>query len=134
VFQAWIDPEQLLVWWGPSHVTCTHAEVDARPGGAYRLDNRLPDGSVLVIRGEFLHCEPPRRLEYTWSVTPGSSGTAERVRVDFNPHPEGTEVVVHHERIADPELARGHEEGWLGCLRGLSEFLGEGSRIREAGP
>ena len=49
VFEAWTDPELLICWWGPSHVTCTRAEVDARPGGAYRLDNQLPDGSVLVI-------------------------------------------------------------------------------------
>jgi uncharacterized protein YndB with AHSA1/START domain len=123
VFDAWTDPDQLLRWWGPSQVTCTRAEVDARPGGAYRLDNQLPDGSVLVIRGEFLCCDPPRRLEYTWHVSPGAQERAERVTVEFNPHPAGTEVVVHHERIVDDHVARTHEQGWLGCFDGLVALL-----------
>ena len=123
VFEAWTDPEQLSSWWGPSHVTCTHAEVDARAGGAYRLHNQLPDGSLIVIRGEFLRCEPPHHLEYTWWVSPGSQTEAERVTVQFNSHPVGTEVVVHHEQIADPAVARSHEQGWLGCFDGLAEFV-----------
>lgn len=123
VFEAWTNPDQLVRWWGPSHVTCTRAEVDARPGGAYRFDNRLADGTVLVISGEFLICDPPNRLEYTWWVRPGAQREAERVAVEFHAHPDGTEVVVHHARIFDPAVARGHEQGWLGCLDALSELL-----------
>ena len=47
VFHAWTRPEQLRQWWGPGPVTCCHAEIDLRVGGAYRIGNRLPDGTVL---------------------------------------------------------------------------------------
>jgi len=72
LFEAWTTPAQLTAWWGPRGVRCVHADVDARIGGAYRIENALPDGRTLFISGEFLAVEPPRRLVYTWSIEPGS--------------------------------------------------------------
>ena len=37
VFSAWTEPQQIRRWWGPGEFTCPEAEVDLRPGGAYRL-------------------------------------------------------------------------------------------------
>jgi uncharacterized protein YndB with AHSA1/START domain len=126
LFDAWTTPEQLRAWWGPSGVRCTHAEVDSRVGGRYRIANTFPDGKVVWIAGEFEVVEPPRKLVYSWRIerdaTPSPDAAAERVTVRFDPCPEGTEVVVIHERIAGLAVRDAHEQGWLGCLGGLAAF------------
>ncbi len=122
LFEAWTTPAQLTAWWGPRGVRCVHADVDARIGGAYRIENALPDGRTLFISGEFLAVEPPRRLVYTWSIEPGSA-EPELVTVRFEPCGEETEVVVLHERIASEAARKGHKEGWEGCLEGLAEHV-----------
>ena len=45
VFSAWIEPERLARWFGPTGFTCPEQQVDARPGGRYRITMRSPEGS-----------------------------------------------------------------------------------------
>ncbi|NNG03027.1 MAG: SRPBCC domain-containing protein, partial [Inquilinus sp.] len=114
VFHAWTDPEQVRQWWGPAGIRCTECAVDLRVGGAYRIANRLPDGSVLWIAGEFLRVEPPRLLEYTWRrglETPADPQSSERVTVRFVATAGGSEVIVEHTRIADHSIRDRHEAG-----------------------
>ena len=124
VFAAWTRPEQLRRWWGPAEVRCPAAEVDLRLGGRYRITNEFPDGRQVFIAGEFQVIEPPHRLVYTWGIEPAAPDS-ERVTVRFEPRPGATEVIVVHERIASPAARVLHEQGWLGCLAGLAEFLDE---------
>jgi uncharacterized protein YndB with AHSA1/START domain len=122
LFEAWTRPEHLRVWWGPKSVRCSEAQVDLRVGGRYRIVNELPDGTQIVIGGAFLAVEPPRRLVYTWVVTPGDD-EPELVTVCFDPLDAAiTEVVVTHERIASPRLRDSHQAGWDGCLDGLAAY------------
>jgi uncharacterized protein YndB with AHSA1/START domain len=123
LFAAWTQPSQLTAWWGPAGATCTHAEVDLRPGGAYRLANQFPDGRVVWITGAFELIEPPHQLVYTWSV---DEGPAERVTVRFEARDDQmTDVVVVHDRIRGDDARRGHEAGWAGCLARLEGFAGD---------
>lgn len=124
LFGAWTDPEQLRAWWGPADVVCTHAEVDARVGGRYRIGNTLADGNVVFIVGEFVAVEPPRRLVYTWSIEGEEAAPIERVTVRFDPRGEETEVIVLHERITDAPTRDAHRAGWEGCLDGLVAIHG----------
>ncbi len=121
LFAAWTEPSHLVRWWGPTGVECTEAHVDLRPGGAYRIANRLPDGTTLWISGEFESIEAPTRLVYTWRTDPANA--PERVTVAFEARGEYTDVTIIHERIADDTLRRGHEAGWYGCLDGLRTYL-----------
>ena len=57
LFSMWTTPELLVAWWGPRGVTCTHAEIDARVGGRYRIANTMPTGEVVWIVGEYLEIE-----------------------------------------------------------------------------
>ena len=122
VFEAWTRPEQILRWWGPRPITCSEAQVDLRVGGAYRIGNRLPDGSLIFIFGEFELVEPPHRLAYSWFVErPGGVvSEASRVLVRFEPHAEGTELIIVHERIETEALRGDHQQGWSGCLDNLA--------------
>jgi uncharacterized protein YndB with AHSA1/START domain len=122
LFDAWTEPRHLLQWWGPRDVKCIEAEVDLRVGGAYRLANRRPDGTVVWISGTFSVVERPRVLVYSWSldVMPGS---AEKVTVTFAAQGDQTEVAITHERIRDNAIKEGHAAGWEGCLAKLAEHL-----------
>jgi uncharacterized protein YndB with AHSA1/START domain len=123
LFEAWTQPEYLRSWWGPKSVRCLEAEVDLRVGGRYRIVNGLPDGTQIVIDGTFMAVEAPRRLVYTWTVTPGE-GERELVTVCFDSLSDAiTEVVVTHERIASPRLRDSHRAGWDGCLDGLAAHV-----------
>lgn len=121
VFSAWTDPHALKVWWGPKGVQCLSAEIDLTVGGDYRIENELPDQSILWIVGRFEVIERPDLLVYTWGLDAPASST-ERVSVSFNKHKDGTEIVLLHEMIPEQALAEQHLEGWQGCLDGLHEF------------
>lgn len=122
VFEIWTRPSELLRWWGPRGVQCIAADVDLRVGGNYRLGNRFPDGRVVWIEGTFELIELPHRLIYSWQVVPGEAHV-ERVTVRFEPHAEGTEVIVVHERIATQRARDEHAGGWEGCLEGLADLV-----------
>jgi uncharacterized protein YndB with AHSA1/START domain len=126
LFEAWTSPAQLMQWWGPQGVVCSSAEVELKVGGLYKLANRFPDGKLLWIVGQFELIDPPRKLVYTWSIGE-DTGNAERVTVTFETSGSSTEVIVTHERIPNPAMRDMHEQGWLGCLEGLVEYLQQSS-------
>ena len=53
VFKVWTESEHVAKWWGPYGFTNPVCEVDARPGGAIRIDMRGPDGVVYPMGGIF---------------------------------------------------------------------------------
>jgi len=122
LFEAWTQPEQLRVWWGPRPVTCVSAEVDLRVGGRYRIVNALPDGTTLAIEGAFEEIEPPHKLVYTWCMGREQQESS-RVTVRFEPRDDATEVIVVHEQLPTPDVRDSHEEGWQGCLDGLERYF-----------
>ena len=49
VFQALVDPEQVLKWWGQTGVyRCTEFEADVRRGGRWRSTGMGPNGRFEV--------------------------------------------------------------------------------------
>jgi uncharacterized protein YndB with AHSA1/START domain len=125
LFRAWTEPAQLLTWWGPGPAHCSHAELDLRVGGRYRIANAFPDGRVVWIVGEFERISPPHELVYSWRLE-GSGPDVERVTVRFEGRGTATEVVVLHERISSAKARDGHEKGWEGCLDGLVRYVSAG--------
>jgi len=122
VFAAWTTPETLKKWWGPGPVTCPEAHIDLREGGEYRIANQETDGSITWISGRFERVRVPEQLVYTWnvSIVPGSPTL---VTLDFFEHPEGTEIVLKHERLADAAIRDMHLQGWNGCIDKLEALL-----------
>lgn len=97
VFEALIDPAQLLAWWGDRGTyPSTHWELDPRVGGAWRSRWRAPDGSSFSLGGEILALDPPRLLVYSWwdERYPGLPLTT--VRYDLVPTESGTLLTVRH--------------------------------------
>ena len=123
VFAAWTEAQHLQRWWGPVGMRCNLAEIDLRVGGRYRIGNEAPSGDVVWIEGEFERIDAPHELVYSWRV--GELGP-ERVTVRFATKDAGTEVVVVHERITNPERRTRHETGWHACIDGLVGYLQRG--------
>lgn len=104
VFAYLTDPVRYVQWMG------VDAELDPRPGGAYRV--RVPQGFVAV--GEFVEIDPPRRVVFSWGwegdgpVPAGSS----RVEITLEPDGVGTVLRLTHTGLPDDDAVRLHTQGW----------------------
>jgi uncharacterized protein YndB with AHSA1/START domain len=70
VFEAMTKPKYVARWYGRRGFAVTFCEIDLRPGGAYRIAHRAPDGNEYGFRGVYREVEPPTRLAYTWIFEP----------------------------------------------------------------
>jgi uncharacterized protein YndB with AHSA1/START domain len=121
VFRAWTDPEQLRRWWGPGEFACPEAEVDLRPGGAYRLVMQPAAGDPFVVGGVYREVEPPERLVYTWrwETGPAADGSESLVTVEFLDRGASTELVLTHTEFPAAHGSAPYRMGWEG---GLDKF------------
>lgn len=62
VFEAWTRAEHLSRWFGPAGFSVHSAEVDARPGGVFRLCVRSPEGKDYWVRGKYRELVAPEHL------------------------------------------------------------------------
>ncbi len=64
VWRAWIDPKQIVQWWGPNGFTTTTYEMEVKPGGIWRFVMHGPDGRDYHNRITFLEVLAPERLVF----------------------------------------------------------------------
>jgi uncharacterized protein YndB with AHSA1/START domain len=147
VFRAWTDPRHMARWWGPHGFTNPVCELDVRPGGAWRIVMRGPDGAAHPARGVYREVAEPERLVLTidhselsdeWhdAVSPG------RDRGKGRPALEGLLTATIEERGGKTTLTIrvrfesaevrerlekiGMAEGWSQSLERLREVLANG--------
>ena len=130
VFRAWTEAAELKRWFAAAEgFTTPLAEVDLRVGGQYRLGMQPPGSThVLVVTGEYQEIKPPWRLSFTWrwdEAEPDEPVTL--VTVMFDPHPQGTELILTHERFTSAASRDQHAAGWSGCLNQLEHALDAGA-------
>lgn len=129
VFAACVDVEQLADWWGPSGFTCPSIELDARPGGRFRIVMQPPEGEVFHLRGEFREVEPPSRLVYTFEwEEPDPDDRETLVTLTFRPDGDGTRLVLDHGPFATQARYALHEAGWRETLDRLETSLADAPR------
>lgn len=63
LYAAWTEPEVMAAWMGGD------VEADVRPGGAYRIAVRGPEGETYVHSGEYRALEPGRRIVQTFRTS-----------------------------------------------------------------
>ena len=73
VFEAHSSCEHMAHWWGPRKYEFVSCELDFRPGGAWRIVHRGPEGDIPGFRGEFREIVRPERIVWTfeWEGMPG---------------------------------------------------------------
>lgn len=144
VYKAWIVPPLLARWWGPREFAVPLCVTDARPGGAYRIVMRSPDGIDYPLRGRYRDLVEPERIVMTrsWEEHPrewwrrlhdlGGQGEDEAAAtaldtVMFVERDGVTTVVLRSlfdsSAIRDALVAMGMDDGWSQSFDRLEELL-----------
>jgi uncharacterized protein YndB with AHSA1/START domain len=106
VYRYFTDPERFKAWLGVG------AEVDAAPGGDYRI--QMTNDAPISACGRYVELDPPRRVVFTWGfegldgLPPGTS----TVEVTLTPDGDATVVVLRHTGLDGRELCDFHVWGW----------------------
>jgi len=72
VWKAWVEPEMVMQWWGPTGFTCPLAEMDFREGGRSLVCMRAPKefgGQDMYNTWTYTKIEPMERIEYILRFT-----------------------------------------------------------------
>lgn len=73
VFRLWTQPQYVAQWWGVDGCTIVTCDLDARPGGTFRIDMKTADGTTYVNRGVYLDVRANERIEYRDEREPGGA-------------------------------------------------------------
>ncbi|MBR7619620.1 SRPBCC family protein [Phenylobacterium sp. 20VBR1] len=67
VFEAWTQPELMMMWWAPksSGVPLRSCEMDVRVGGGYRLEFGQDAANTFAFFGKYIEVVPASRLVWT---------------------------------------------------------------------
>jgi uncharacterized protein YndB with AHSA1/START domain len=132
VFKMFTDPKHLARFWGPKGFISTVREMDARPGGAFHIDMRGPDGTICPCQGVYWEVVEPERIVYRGEPD-GSHGCGgglpprALVTVTFAEHNGKTKLTINtrFEAAADRDAAvqMGFDAGWASSLDRLAEIL-----------
>ena len=120
VFDCLVIPEMMVRWMGE------RALLQAVAGGRFEVDI-----NGVLIRGQFIEIERPRRLVVSWGqlgnalLPPGAS----RVTFELSGERDGTLVRLIHDDLPEPEASK-HAVGWPHFLGRLAILVSGG----EPGP
>ena len=134
VFQALVDPSQVVQWWGQTGIyRCTKFENDLRVGGTWRTIGVDGNGRQFEVTGEYLELDPPRVLSSTWVAT-WTGNAMTKVRWELELLANGTLVTIRHSGFASrPELAQAYR-GWPRMLTWLQALLEKGETVEQRQP
>lgn len=108
-FDAWTNAGHMLRWWGPERFTLPDCQSDPRPGGAWRIVMRAPDGTDYPLKGFYREFAAPERIVMT---------------VDCSEHPDAWHDLV------DPNRDKGRGRPALDVLYIVTfEAVGERTKL-----
>jgi len=128
VWKAWTERERMVQWWGPKGFTVPSFQMDMRPGGAYRVCMRGPDGADHWVQGVLREIVPQERLVYTWvwEDAEGNPGRETLTTVSFADRGNKTELTLRHALFETESARDSHRGGWSECLDRLADHLAAG--------
>ena len=123
VFRAWIDPEALKQWFGPSDEgKILVSETNPKVGGRYRIVMQMPSGEQHRVGGVYREIVPNEKLVFTWAW----ESTPEReslVTVQLKRADDGTDMTLTHEQFFDEAARDRHQHGWNGTMERLGRYV-----------
>ena len=114
----------------------SRADYELRPGGALR--SYAGDSDTLLVDGEFVEVDAPRKLVHTWRALYDPDLAAEepsRVTWEIEPQDGGfSKLTVVHDRLEGaPKTAESVSgEGWMMVLSGMKTLLETGEPLASA--
>ncbi|MGA7435682.1 MAG: SRPBCC domain-containing protein [Solirubrobacterales bacterium] len=135
IYDAWINPEQLIRWIGPEQFEVTRTEVEPKVGGRAQIWAKREGTEIGLFNWDFVEMVPPERLVLDFAFAdrekePDSHRS--RLTLEMREQDPGvTELTLIHERLKpdSPQDAAGVTEGWgevIGRLQGHLEPSGKG--------
>jgi uncharacterized protein YndB with AHSA1/START domain len=122
VFEALVDPQQRVKWWGrEGRFQATHMESDLRPGGAWLMRGIGEEGKHFTVRGEYLSIERPRLLEFTWLPDWQQDAPLTLVRFELEEKDGSTRVRLTHSGHPSDRSRESHR-GWPEILARLQAY------------
>jgi len=130
VFQALIDPKQVMQWWTSDQCQIESFAFDARRGGRWAYNTKQSDLNINGVgkfhcEGEVLEYDPPRLLAYTW-IANWHDDRSQRtvVRWELAKSGVGTHLKVTHSGLANlPTARKDYSGGWPGVVEQLKQFV-----------
>lgn len=126
VIRAHLDPAKLAQWMGAPEMPLSVCEVDAKPGGRWRMAWTRPDGTQSWIAGVFAEVSDSR-IAFTEFHRPDWVGGETRVIIEARDHDDR----AHLRRVVtfSTPQARGQAIGTMAaghkaCLDRLETLLG----------
>src|ERR1051326_481867 len=130
VFQALIDPKQVMHWWSNDQCAIEGFTIEPKRGGRWTYDTvssrlNLNGVSKFHCEGEVLEYDPPRILAYTWFANWHDDKQRRTiVRWELTPHGNSTRVKVTHSGLLhEPAARKDYSGGWPGVVELLKKYL-----------
>ena len=130
VYRAWLEPELLRRWMAPGGLEVTRAEVDGRPGGAFRIWHADAGAEIGGFECELLELVPDRHIMFRWGfvgpVRADGPCYDSLLTVTLREAPDGgTVLTLVRERLdalaaAMPQVAENVGPGWESALGKLA--------------
>ena len=156
VYRVWIKATPEAIWdaitkpeWTDRYGYGGLPEYDLRPGAPYVVHpgpamREFPNVPDVIIDGEILEADPPRRLSMTWRMLMDPGLKAEgftKLTYEIEPTDgQATKLTVVHELEGAPTLAamvggeheaEGAGAGWAWILSDLKSLLETGKRLAD---
>jgi|SRR5271166_6065055 len=130
VFEALIDPKQVMQWWTGEQCQIEAFAMEPKVGGRWRYDTKQSTMNVNGVskfhcEGEVLEYDPPRRLAYTW-IGNWHEDRGQRTVVlwELAPVGSGTRIKITHSGLANlPAARKDYSGGWVGVMESLKKFI-----------
>jgi len=134
VFEALVEPQHVLQWWGQAGVyRCTEFQSDLRAGGRWHSAGIGGDSGHFTVSGEYLQVDVPRLLVYSWMAS-WTGDVKTTVRWELERVEKGTLVRLRHSGLAaHPEVAQSYR-GWPRMLGWLKSFIEKGETVEMRKP
>jgi uncharacterized protein YndB with AHSA1/START domain len=128
VWKAWIDPEQVMRWWGPNGFTSPSAEMDFREGGTSLVCMRAPKefgGQDMYSTWAYTKIVPLQSIEYIHNLADKNGKKADPVKLGMPPDfPQDQRNLVTFKAAGDnkTEMTVTEFDWTVGQMLNLSEI------------
>ena len=125
VFRNWIDAADVRTWFAPDDCTVTFCEVDARPGGMWRVEYHCDFGGDYIEHGVFHEVVEPERLVFSLIQQDGEGNVRHRtlITVSFASVGAQTEMTFNQTGFETSHKRDNNAEGWNQCFRKLTAHM-----------
>ena len=124
VYRAFLDADAMVKWLPPNGFTAKVQQVDARPGGSYKMSfTNFTTGSSHSFGGQYDELVPHERIRYTDRFDDPNLPGAMNVTISLTKVSCGTELNVTQEGVPDIIPAEACYLGWQESLALLAKLV-----------